>query len=561
MEILQINNLSFKYSQADKNAIENIDLSINSGEFVVMCGESGCGKSTLLRMLKREVKPYGETSGSIIYNGVDLEKIEKRASASEIGLVLQNPETQIVTDYVWRELAFGLENLGVESNQIRRTVAEMSSYFGINDWYNKKTSELSGGQKQLLNLAAVMAMKPKVLLLDEPTAQLDPIAASGFISTLQKLNYELGLTVILIEHRLEEVLPLADRVIIMDAGKITFNGAPNKLTSMFEQEPEHSMLCAMPSAMRIFTALEGKGKAPITVREGREYVLANYPNNIKELLKVERSKDKNEITVEVRNAWYRYSRESKDIIKDMSLEVFKGEHFCILGGNGSGKTTALGLIAGLNKAYRGNVFINGKKVDSYKGNSLYINGLTLLSQNPQDVFVEMTVREDLNEICKVMKYSRSESEDKINEITNMLSISHLLDSHPYDLSGGEQQKAALAKVLLTNPSILLLDEPTKGIDVNAKKVIAEIIKSLCEKGVTVITVTHDIEFAAETGERCAMLFEGDIVSVDEPENFFAENRFYTTSANRIADGHFKNAILCEQVIELCRLNSKGGIQK
>ena len=239
MEILQVENLSFRYPDSKVNALNNVSFDVKQGEFVVICGESGCGKSTLLRTLKKEIAPYGDAEGDILYNGVEISGLDARIAASEIGLVMQNPDAQIVTDFVWHELAFGLESLGLDNSAIRRRTAEMASYFGIQEWYNKKTDELSGGPKQLLNLASVMAMQPKLLLLDEPTAQLDPIAAGDFISTLQKLNSELGLTVVIVEHRLEEVLPISDRVVLMEQGSIRFFDDPKRLSSYLSTGKSH----------------------------------------------------------------------------------------------------------------------------------------------------------------------------------------------------------------------------------------------------------------------------------------------------------------------------------
>ena len=560
MEILQVKNLTFKYPEAEKNALNNVSLCVNSGDFIVVCGESGCGKSTLLKMIKKELSPFGEKSGEVLYKGTSLDNTDDRTLASQIGFVLQNPESQIVTDTVWHELAFGLENLGLDTQIIRRRVAEMASYFGIEQWFYKKTADLSGGQKQLLNLASVIAMNPSVLLLDEPTAQLDPIAASNFIGTLQKINRELGLTVILAEHRLEEVFPLADKVIVMEKGNINFAGAPQNISDYFINHPNHPMLLGLPAAMRIFNLLKETGESPITIREGKNYITQNYQNNISSLNNVSHQHNE-QIAVELKNVCFRYGRDLPDVLKSNSLTVYKGEHFCVLGGNSAGKTTVLAVIAGLLKAYHGKIYINRKKISEYKNGSLYIKNIALLPQNPQTVFIGKTVDEDLREICKTMKFSAEETENRICKVLKTLGIEHLLNMHPYDLSGGEQQKAALAKILLSEPEILLLDEPTKGIDAFSKQTLSGIISKLQNHGITVITVTHDVEFAANTADRVGMLFDGNFTSVDTPTNFFSENNFYTTAASRISRGYFNNAILCEQVAELCLKNGKKAVEQ
>lgn len=560
MEILQVKDLSFTYPDMQKKALDSINFSVKSGEFAVICGSTGCGKSTLLRLLKRELSPFGDMTGNCFYKGADLKSLDGKTAAADIGFILQNPESQVVTDTVWHELAFGLENLGLPTQTIRRRVAEMASYFGIETWFHKKTAELSGGQKQLLNLASVMAMQPEILLLDEPTAQLDPIAASNFTATLKKLNRELGLTVLMIEHRLEEVLPIADRVLLLDGGRLLYDGTPRKISAFFKANPSHPMRAGLPAAMRIYGMLDSEDTPPLTVREGRAFITQNYGNKINALEETPyiHNEDK---AVELKDVWFRYEKALPDVIKGASLTVYSGEHFCILGGNGTGKTTLLGVIAGLFKAYRGKALVFGKKLSCYKDNSLYIKNIALLPQNPQTVFLEKTVYEDLLETSKAMGFDSAESERKIAEISDRLGLSHLLKSHPYDLSGGEQQKAALAKILLSEPKILLLDEPTKGIDAGGKLVFADILKSLKAEGITIITVTHDVEFAAENADRCGMFFDGELVSCNTPTSFFGENNFYTTAANRIQRGYFKNAVLCSQVAELCKLNGRRAAEK
>lgn len=557
MDVLQVNDLTFRYPDAETAALHSVSLSVKAGEFLVICGESGCGKSTLLKLLKREIAPYGMLEGDILYNGVPVRETDAHTLAADIGFVLQDPDSQIVTDTVWHELAFGPESLGLDAAVIRRRVAEMAGYFGMESRLHQKTDELSGGQKQLLNLASVMTMNPKVLLLDEPTAQLDPIAASNFIATLQKLNRELGLTILLVEHRLEEVFPIADRVLLMDGGRLVYADAPRKIGEYFRKAPSHPMLAGVPAAMRVFELLEEEGDAPLTVRDGRAFVTERYDNRIASLPETP-YEHAGEAAVELRDVWFRYDKPLQDVLKGLSLRVYRGEHFCILGGNGVGKSTALRVMGGLRRPYRGRAYLEGKPLDTYKGGTLYRNGVAMLPQNPQTVFLEKTVAEDLRETCAVMEYTETEVAERIAAITEQLGIDSLIMRHPYDLSGGEQQKAALAKLLLLQPKVLLLDEPTKGIDAYAKQTLAAILCSL-KTQMTVITVTHDVEFAAATADRCGLMFDGELTSVDTPRAFFADNNFYTTAAHRMSSGYYHGAVLCEQVAELCRLNGKKAV--
>lgn len=556
MEILRIENLSFKYPETEAFALQNVDLGIKSGEFTVVCGESGCGKTTLLRLLKKELAPAGELSGKIYYNGVLQSELDRRIDASEIGFVMQNPDSQIVTDKVWHELAFGLENIGMPTEAIRRRVGETASYFGIQGWFRSKTDELSGGQKQLLNLASVTAMQPKLLILDEPTSQLDPIAAADFLGTLQKLNRELGLTVIIAEHRLEEVFPMSDRVLVMEKGKVSAFDRPEKIGPILKsRSASHPMLLGLPSAVRIFEGLNLSGECPLTVKEGRDLLELSFKPCSKHASNVK--KDTNgEAAIELKKVWFRYERDLPDILRSTSLKVMKGEIYCILGGNGTGKTTTLNVISGLNKAYRGKVIIDGKPIKTYKGNSLYRKKLAFLPQNPQTVFLRDTVRADLSEILEAVQVKKTDRTKLVDKVATRVGITHLLDKHPFDLSGGEQQKCALAKLLLLEPEILLLDEPTKGLDAFSKQKLKAILGELKADGITVLTVTHDVEFAAEVSDRCALFFDGEILSADSPESFFSQNSFYTTAANRMARELWPEAVTCEQVISAAKESEK-----
>lgn len=570
MALLEVKNLSFTYPRQPKDttepkpALSGVSLDIRRGEFMVLCGASGCGKSTLLRLLKRELAPEGEKSGEIIFCGKEQSTLSEREAACEIGYVLQNPENQIVTDKVWHELAFGLENMGVPTPVIRRRVAEMACFFGIDDWFRKKTTELSGGQKQLLNLASILSMQPKLLILDEPTSQLDPIAASDFIHTLSKINKELGLTILLTEHRLEEVFPLADRVAVMDQGKLLFVESPRQAGHELKKfDPNHRMLLGLPSAVRIYQGLDAEDvTCPLTVRDGRNFIEENYNNTITRLEREPEKKEEKDrpIAMRMKDICFRYEKEEPDVLDHVALTLYEGEVVSLLGGNGAGKTTLLSVISGTNRPYYGKIEVFGKRLQKYRGKELYIRKLASLPQNPQTVFLKMTVREDYEELAKVLGCKKSELEDKIQAVAQQLEITHLLDRHPYDLSGGEQQRAAIGKVLLLEPRLLLLDEPTKGIDAWSKRQLGNLLKDLRGQGITVLMVTHDVEFAAEVSDRCGLFFDHEITSVDTPEEFFCNNNYYTTAANRISRQQYENAITCEEVIKLCRQNGRKSIR-
>ena len=553
MEDLKIEGLSFKYSGSEKYALEDINLTVKRGEFITVCGKSGCGKTTLLRLLKPAIAPFGKISGNIFSGGVSLGELDARAQAERIGFVMQNPDNQLVTDKVWHELAFVAESLGLANEVIRTRVSEMASFFGIQSWFHKKVTDLSGGQKQLLNLASVMVMQPSLLILDEPTSQLDPIAAQEFINVLEKINRETGTTVILTEHRLEEAFEVSDRVIVMDSGKIIADAPVGKIGSIIKN---HDMYSALPSPMRIYGAVENKDDYPITVRDGRRWLEEfSQTHELKEenIPKAENSAE-SEAAIELSDCLFRYEKNLPDVIKGLNLKVKKGEIYAIVGGNGAGKTTALSLVSSINRPYRGKVYINGSESTQIKNLCGRIIGV--LPQNPQTLFVKKTVYLDLAEIFSGEKMSAEEKEKRVLSAAKLCCIDDLLERHPYDLSGGEQQRAALAKVLLKEPEILLLDEPTKGMDALFKEEFGEILKALKSGGVTVLMVSHDIEFCAEYADRCGMFFDGKIVSEDNARRFFAGNNFYTTSANRMARGVLPSAVTANDVILACGGNIK-----
>lgn len=560
MKQFELQHVSFTYPDVSRPILDDVSLSIEKGSYTVLCGRSGSGKTTLLRHLKSVLAPHGTLSGHILFCGKPLSDADLRTQASRIGYVMQNPDQQIVTDKVWHELAFGLESLGCDQRTMRLRVAEMASYFGIQDWFHKDTSTLSGGQKQLLNLASIMAMQPEVLILDEPTSQLDPIAASDFLGTIRKINRELGTTILITEHRLEDILHAADQVILLDQGHVAASGSPREVGSELNRSG-HVLSAAMPAPMRIFYGVQADGEAPLTVREGRNWLEdvcasgritsglsdlsdpADTPSGSPADRKMPDLDEPDDPILEVREAWFRYDRELPDVLKGTDFAVPRGSIFAIVGGNGTGKSTLLKSICGITRPYRGRILLDGKPI--FRMKDLFSGHLAMLPQDPQSLFVRKTVREDLAEMLP----SGPDQEAQITDIAKVCDILPLLDTHPYDLSGGEMQRAALAKVLLTHPRLLLLDEPTKGMDCFFKKSFGALLKRLCADGVTVILVSHDIEFCAENASLVAMFFDGQVLTTNTPVRFFSRNSFYTTAANRMARGIFPEAVTAEQVVE------------
>lgn len=556
MAHFEIKNLSFSYPGREEKVLSNVNLTIEKGEYVVLCGANGSGKTTLLRHLKSVLTPHGKHEGTILFDGMELEKVSLRDQSSKIGFVMQDPDAQIVTDKVWHELAFGLESLGCDVRTMRMRVAEMASYFGIQTWFHKPVTELSGGQKQLLNLASVMAMQPEVLVLDEPTSQLDPIAASDLLNTVRKINMELGTTVIITEHRLEDVFHAADRVVLMEKGEVIACDSPRNIGESLSKAGSE-LICTLPSTMQMRYRVGGELPYPLTVREGRQWLsdLLKDREIIYDSIDAQMpAEDPEKPALELKEVWFRYEKESPDILKGVDLKIEEGDIHAIVGGNGTGKSTTLKAICGICKPYRGKVKLFGKETRKYNSDELFHHCLAMLPQDPKCLFVKKTVREDLEEMFDGQKLIREQLAEKVNAVAKLCCIDRFMDSHPYDLSGGEQQRVALAKVLLCEPKILLLDEPTKAIDNNFKNKFAGILKDLSKQGVTILMVSHDVEFCAKTADKVSMFFDGGITTTNTPNRFFSSNSFYTTVANRMSRHLFKNAVNNEDVIELCKKN-------
>lgn len=536
MAAFAIEHLTFAYPKAASPALDNVSFSVREGEFFLLCGVSGGGKSTLLRHLKSVLTPYGTRSGRVLLDGKPLETWDARTQAQRIGFVLQQPDDQLVTDKVWHELAFGLESLGTDAQTMRLRVGEMASFFGIQTWFDRSVDTLSGGQKQLLNLASVMAMHPDVLVLDEPTGQLDPIAAAEFLHTVQRLNRELSVTVILSEHRLEDALPMADRAAVLEQGRLTALGTPDEVARAL-LERGSPFFAAMPTPVRVWGGVGAPGKCPLDIRAGRALLETLRPSPLP-AADVPAADDGAPL-LQLRECWFRYDRDGADVLKGLSLTVRAGELLAIVGGNGAGKSTALAVLAGQRRPYRGKVLQKAKRIAA-------------LCQEPRAMFVKDTVRADLEDVMRTLSLPAAERQPRMDAAVAAMALSPLLERHPFDLSGGEQQRAAIAKLLLARPDVLLLDEPTKGMDAAFRASFGALLRALCEQGTAVVLVSHDIEFCAAYADRAALLFDGQILSEGRTRAFFAGNHFYTTAANRMARPWLPDAILCREVIEACR---------
>lgn len=538
MAQLRCQQLNFAYPDATP-LLQQIDFTVESGQWLTIIGASGSGKTTLLKNLKPELAPHGELSGNIYVNDENIAQWSLQQSATALGFVHQSPETQIVTDRVWHELAFGLENIGLDQQEIRKRVAEIAHYFGIHRWFHDDTMHLSGGQKQLVNVAAILAMRPKILLLDEPTAQLDPIAAKSFLQTIKQLQQDLGLTIIIVEHRLEEVLPLSDQVIVLEHGKKIYDGTPTNFAKAITVDSP--LYDTLPIATRL--AMRTKMiDYPITIQEGQKWVKAHIT---KTEPFIENPLPTKQLLVQAMNIHFRYAQSSAPILTNFSCDIYEGEVLAIVGSNGSGKSTALKCISHLLKPQRGTIELAGKRINHYKAAELYTQWFGILPQNPRTLFLHKTVEQELFDGMSQSKKAL------VTMYIDRFDVGHCLNRHPYDCSGGEQQKIALIKILVNEPKILLLDEPTKGLDPHMKQELISLVKQLKENGQTIVIVSHDLEFCAAISDRCSMFFDGQLLATQTPRNFFASNRFYTTAAHRLSYPHLENAITFEDVLSRC----------
>ena len=532
MDILEMKNLSFHYPEADQKALNRLSVSISEGEFVVLCGPSGCGKTTLLRLLKKEIAPHGMIEGDIFYKGKQMNAWDERQLMEEIGFVFQDPENQIILDDVMQELVFSMESLGYSNLDMRMRVSEMAHTFGIEHLLNQKTSDLSGGQKQILNLLSVLLLKPRVLLLDEPTSQLDPIAAKDLMIMLERLNKELGMTIILVEHRLEELFGVADRILMMDEGKIVYDGKSREIIHSVFHQNDSTFLSYLPSVSRLFLETEpmlAVNEIPLNVKEAKTQLATMALVDGYEPPQTFDCSSTDEL-IRLKEVYFQFEKDLPMVLRKLSLTVHKGDFYTIVGGNGSGKSTLLKTSLGIFKPQRGKVRLFGQKINKKTEAELF-KRMAYLPQNPRTYFIQDSIEKEMEYIAT--QHQLEQSEEQIERMLALFSIEHLRHRHPDDCSGGEIQKAALACMLMTNPEILIIDEPTKGLDPISKEKFADHLKQLHKNGLTIVMVTHDIEFAAQHSTKCAMMFDGQITAEAPPQTFFKGNYFYTTTINRV----------------------------
>ena len=605
MALIEFNNFSFAYMNSDGTesevkSLDSINLEIDYGDFVLLCGPSGCGKTTLLTNLKKELMPAGRRSGEIKFNGTRIIDMDEISSACDIGYLFQNPDSQIVTDTVIQEIAFPLENIGLPTEEIRNRISEIVAFFGINDILHKNVNELSGGQKQLVNLCSLLVLRPHVLLLDEPMSQLDPIASYEFLSIVRRLNEEFSITVIMSEHKADSIFPFIDKAVFLKDGKIEFvDNAHNICSEVIDDEIFENYL---PAVTKIYNSLSVKYPSliklntPLSIREGRRCLNTIHDDLIKIsnddvdsinlnhdnlhitnkkyhsqeksgiLDKISLGGNKNAL-INMNGIYFAYEKGNL-ILKNVDFELEKGDFVSLIGGNGVGKSTFLQLLVGILKPIKGKV----KYKKGIKRAYVHQNPMIHFSKdNVKEEFLESILeskllqnnsvgfnKETYDNLLKMSNEEFIESdvlnglefdsiEFKFKELIEFFDICDLIDKHPYDCSGGEQQKIVIVKALLQNADVLVLDEPTKGLDPISSKNLANILNSLRDNGITILMTSHDLDFVANNCKRCLMLFDKDIQIDDDPKVIFAENNFYTTFVNRMVKDYVPEIVTLDDL--------------
>ncbi len=512
MEALNITSFRFSYPESEPT-LDALDWTLEQGALALLVGDTGSGKTTLLRCLKPELAPTGLRKGTLKVFGEDVRKLDPLESAQYIGYVGQDPDNQIVCDNVWHELAFGMENIGIEQNLMRRRVAETSYFFGMEPWIDQSTATLSGGQKQLVCLASVLALRPKIILLDEPTAQLDPVAEKNFLHALFRINRELGITIVVATHTPYAMRSYATSAFFLHGRKL--QAISTDSVSLLAEEQGKRF-----SSERRDRQNNDKPRPSISVQEDKE-TDTSFPEALTPEEPGPESflNDSPFYTMRLSEVYFGYERDRRPVLRNLSLALREGSIHALVGGNGCGKSTLLRVIAGALRPQ------HGKAVNPYKAQQ------ALLPQNPKALFVCDTLDEELHEWQTLSGYS----DHDITRVVTLLHLENLLARHPYDLSGGEQQLAAFAKVSLTHPQLLLLDEPTKGLDTHAKAVLAGQLVEFSRGGGTVILATHDLALVEQIADAVSFLFDGEIACTEPTKRFFMNNLFYRPEHPGTAD--------------------------
>jgi len=531
--LIKIENFTFYYSGAPKPALAEINLEIRDGEFVLVTGPSGGGKSSLCRGINGLIPHFygGKVAGQIEVQGLDTLKHPPKELATRVGMVFQDPENQLVATDVEREIAFGLENLAFPRDLIARRIEEALDTLGIADLRHRQLYELSGGEKQKIAIASVLALHPQVLMLDEPTSELDPHSAEEVLALIERLNDELGITIILIEHRLDRVIQHADRLIVLDGGRVVADGKTREVLSSNYQDIEAIGL-GIPPVIRLTHELKSRGfnikGMPLTVKEGRIMLSQVLPRACARPPQPEAAKN-NKPVIEMEKLWHIYP-EGNTALQDISLKIDEGEFVAIMGRNASGKTTLVKHLNGLLKPTRGMVAVGG--IDTKDTTTAELaRRVGFVFQNPNDHLLADTVAEEIAFTMKNLGFKDTSS--RLNRTLDIFKLAEYQSQYPRSLSGGQKQRVALASVVAIQPRILILDEPTRGMEYRLKHELMDFLREYAGQGNTVILVTHDVETVAEYADRVVLLSDGEMVADGNKREVLSRARLFSPQINRL----------------------------
>ncbi len=516
---MYIDGFTYYYPNKEEAVLSDINMSVKAGQFILLLGRSGSGKSTLAKAIAGLVPEFygGKVSGQIL-------------KSEDASILFQDPENQLVMSTVEREIAFSLENQGMKREEMLIKVREIAQLAGIENLSLEKTMKLSGGQKQKVAFAGILSMQRKIIVLDEPTSQLDPVSAREILEVAKKLNESLGYTIIMIEQRIERCIDMSERIIFMEDFKIAFDGS-KKDFALYSSENDLDFL---PPVAEFFVNQGILSDIPLNVKDAKKRI---KDFKIEILIHEKKPELSSENIIEIRDLHFSYDK-ANDVIRQISMDIPKASIIGIMGENGSGKTTLLNIITGILKDYRGYVDVKGK--------------IGFLSQNPNDYLFNDTVEEELKFTMKTNGINHYENIDRILKDLDILMHKY---SNPRDLSGGERQRAAIAAVLSMNSDIIILDEPTRGLDRSLKRKLNDVIHKIREKGKTVIIVTHDVEFAAATCDKIAVLSAGRLIEYEDTQRIFTKNSYYKTQISEMLEEFWENppAVTLKDANEYIRL--------
>jgi energy-coupling factor transport system ATP-binding protein len=515
--MISINQLNYRYPGAEIDALNIQNLTIPEGKFCLLIGESGSGKSTLLRLFNGLVPHFtgGTLSGKIEVAGLDPITSGPQVMSRKVGFVFQEVENQFVVELVEDEIAFSLEQAAISRPEMQRRIQEILQRLNLIHLKNRKVENLSGGEAQKVAIAAALVLEPKILVLDEPTSQLDPQTSEEVLLLLKKLQTELGLTIVLSEQRLDRVLSYADMVALLSTdGHVVNFGEPGKVIQNSPLKPPVVFLAEQ----------KGWKPIPLDVDQAKEFI------QITPLFhkRIEPKAQTSQPVLEVKHVNYQIN--TREILKDVSFDLHQQERLVLMGPNGAGKSTLLRTLVGLIQPDLGEILLKGKKIDSQHTSQLS-RSIGYLPQDPNALLFSETVQQELQ--TTLDNHQMTTNQDLIHDLLSQLNLQCKILAYPRDLSTGEKQRVALGAVVVTQPEIIILDEPTRGLDQMTKDSLVKLLFDWNHQGKTFLLVTHDVEFAASFATRIIILEDGKIIDQGKPGRVMRENPRYTPQIARL----------------------------